>query len=326
MISTATNTVTATIPTGTGAEPEGVAVSPDGSTVYVANTGNGDVSVISTATDTVTATIGTIGSAPVGVAVSRDGRTAYAANAASDDVLVISTATNTVTATIPVGTAPFAVAATEVPLAAPAVTGISPASGPQAGGTSVTITGTGLTGATAVYFGTVPATGFTVNSATQVTATAPAAASAGTVNVTVTTPGGTSPASTASQYTYLPVPHRADVSAALSCPAAITTGHEVTCTLAVANAGPDTAVGVTASILLPPKLTAASCTPGCTWDGSTATWTLPALASGAMARFAVTVRAGAPGRVTVLAEATDPTPDPDPYNNVVTARITITRH
>jgi uncharacterized repeat protein (TIGR01451 family) len=189
----------------------------------------------------------------------------------------------------------------------------------------VTITGTALTGATAVQFGTVPATGFTVNSATQITATAPAA-SAGAVNVTVTTPGGTSSGSTASQYTYLPVPHRANVSAALSCPAAVTTGHAVTCTLAVANAGPDTADSVTASILLPSKLTAASCTPGCTWDGSTATWTLPALASGTTARFAVSARAGAPGRVTVLAEATAPTPDPDPYNNIATARISITRH
>ena len=241
---------------------------------------------------------------------------------------MISTATNTVTATIPVGGGAVrrgGCRRAAGPAAAPAVTAISPASGPQTGGTSVTITGTGLTRATAVYFGTVPADGFTVNSATQVTATAPAAASTGTVNVTVTTPVGTSAASTASQYTYHPVP-RADLSAALSCPAAITPGHDGACTLAVANAGPDTAADVTASILLPPTLTAASCTPRCTRDSSTATWTLPALASGATARFTVTVRACAPGTVTVLAEATDPTPDPDPYNNIATARVTITRH
>ena len=58
--------------------------------------------------------------------------------------------------------------------AAPTVTGVSPATGPAAGGTSVTITGTGLTGATAVKFGTTAATGVVVNSATSVTATSPA--------------------------------------------------------------------------------------------------------------------------------------------------------
>ena len=242
---------------------------------------------------------------------------------------MISTATNTVTATIPVGCGPFAVAATDVPVAAPpppAVTGISPASGPQAGGTSVTITGTRFTGANAVHFGAVAATRFTVNSATQVTATAPPAASAGTVHVTVTTPHGSSAASTASQYTYRPAPKRADISAALSCTARITAGRHGTCTLAVANAGPASAAGITASILLPANLTATSCTPRCTRDTSTATWPLPALTRGATATLTVTIRAGAPGRARVLAEAGAPTPDPDPYNNISTARVTITRH
>jgi YVTN family beta-propeller protein len=157
--------------------------------------------VISTAADTVTATI-PVGTTPGGVAVSPDGGTAYVPNYDSNTVSAISTATNTVTVTIPFGAGPYGVAATDVPTAAPAVTGISPSSGPQAGGTSVTITGNGFTGATAVNFGAVPATGFTVDSDTQITATAPSAASAGTVNVTVTTAGGTSAAATADQYTY----------------------------------------------------------------------------------------------------------------------------
>ena len=58
--------------------------------------------------------------------------------------------------------------------APPTVTSLSPTSGPTGGGTSVTITGTSFTGATAVTFGATAATGFTVNSATQITATAPA--------------------------------------------------------------------------------------------------------------------------------------------------------
>ena len=52
----------------------------------------------------------------------------------------------------------------------------------------MTITGTGFTGATAVDFGTTAATNLTVVSDTQITATSPAGT--GTVDVTVTTPGG----------------------------------------------------------------------------------------------------------------------------------------
>jgi hypothetical protein len=85
----------------------------------------------------------------------------------------------------------------------PVVTAVSPASGPLAGGgTSVTITGTGFTGATAVDFGAAAATSVTVNSDTSITATAPAGASAGAVDVTVVTPNGTSATSPADQYTY----------------------------------------------------------------------------------------------------------------------------
>ncbi|MET8028421.1 IPT/TIG domain-containing protein, partial [Streptomyces avermitilis] len=72
----------------------------------------------------------------------------------------------------------------------PALTSLNPTSGPEAGGTTVVITGTNLTGATAVTFGATPATSFTVDSDTQITATAPAGT--GTVQVQVTTPGGTS--------------------------------------------------------------------------------------------------------------------------------------
>jgi hypothetical protein len=65
----------------------------------------------------------------------------------------------------------------------------------------VTINGTGFTGATAVDFGTTPATSFTVNSAgTQITAVDPAGT--GKVDVTVTGPFGTSPTTAADQFTY----------------------------------------------------------------------------------------------------------------------------
>ena len=51
------------------------------------------------------------------------------------------------------GSATVADSATVVPPTAPVVTGLSASSGPTAGGTSVTITGNNLTGATAVKFG-----------------------------------------------------------------------------------------------------------------------------------------------------------------------------
>jgi hypothetical protein len=84
---------------------------------------------------------------------------------------------------------------------APTVTRLSPTSGPEAGGTSVTITGTGFTDATAVKFGTTAATSFTVNSDTSITVTSPAGV--GVVDVTVTTPGGTSAAAPVDKFTYI---------------------------------------------------------------------------------------------------------------------------
>ena len=87
---------------------------------------------------------------------------------------------------------------------APTVTSILPSAGPTAGGTTVTITGTGFSGATAVTFGATAATGYTVVSATQITATAPAGT--GTVDVRVTTAGGTSATSAADQFTYVAAP------------------------------------------------------------------------------------------------------------------------
>jgi YVTN family beta-propeller protein len=106
VVATATNTVIATIAVGLG--PEGVAVTPDGSKVYVTNSfESNNVSVIATATNTVTATI-PVGNTPLGVAVSPDGSKVYVANANSNNMSVIATATNTVTATIPVGLEPRA--------------------------------------------------------------------------------------------------------------------------------------------------------------------------------------------------------------------------
>lgn len=83
----------------------------------------------------------------------------------------------------------------------PTVTTISPATGPVLGGTLVTLTGTGFLGATAVKFGSVPATTFTVQSNTQIVATAPPG-TAGMVDVTVATPFGTTAVVVGDEFTY----------------------------------------------------------------------------------------------------------------------------
>jgi hypothetical protein len=66
---------------------------------------------------------------------------------------------------------------------------VSPASGPAAGGTTVTITGTGLDGVSAVNFGATAGTQLNIVSATQLTVRAPAGA-AGAVNVVLVDDAG----------------------------------------------------------------------------------------------------------------------------------------
>jgi eukaryotic-like serine/threonine-protein kinase len=110
------------------------------------------------------------------------------------------------------------------PVTIPAVTGVSPASGSTAGGSTVTITGTGLADATVVRFGGVAGT-ITADSSTQITVTSPpstgtlditrttaaitatsgmqaTATGVGTVDITVTTSAGTSHPTVADHYTY----------------------------------------------------------------------------------------------------------------------------
>jgi phospholipase C len=102
--------------------PYGVAATPDGSTVYVTNSGTNTLGVIATATNKITSTI-TVGLYPHGIAVSPDGHRAYVANTGpntgrtptpgpggSNTVSIIDTATNAVAATLNVGQAPEVIA------------------------------------------------------------------------------------------------------------------------------------------------------------------------------------------------------------------------
>ncbi len=94
----------------------------------------------------------------------------------------------------------------------PTVTAINPKTGPAPGGTLVTITGTNLAAASKVEFGATVVTcaetvvTCKVESPTEVKVTSPAHG-AGTVDVTVTTPGGTSATGAADKYTYVAPPN-----------------------------------------------------------------------------------------------------------------------
>ena len=100
-----------------GLHPSGMALSPDGATLYVANANSDTISVIDTRTDQVTATLGAkplpelpFGSAPNALAVSPDGTTLYVANGGNNLLLVLDLPGGEVRGLIPTGWYPGDVA------------------------------------------------------------------------------------------------------------------------------------------------------------------------------------------------------------------------
>jgi uncharacterized repeat protein (TIGR01451 family) len=158
----------------------------------------------------------------------------------------------------------------------------------------------------------------------EVTGTPPSGTTSFTYAVTATNPGGTAAAGPFTvTVTTATASGNADISAVLSCPAGMTVGDTGTCTLTVANAGPAAASSVVAGAVLPAKLSEVSCSPACARHANVFTWTLAGLASGASAKFSLTAKADAAGRVLMLAGAAAQNPDPNPRNNVSVQRITI---
>lgn len=84
----------------------------------------------------------------------------------------------------------------------PGIVLIDPGSGSVSGGTRVTIAGHDFTGTSAVSFGGVPATSFTVDSDHQITAISPKASAPGAVDLHVTSAAGTSSTVAADTFTY----------------------------------------------------------------------------------------------------------------------------
>ncbi|MES2455787.1 MAG: gliding motility-associated C-terminal domain-containing protein [Bacteroidota bacterium] len=109
VINSLTNTLVTTIDFGTG-QPSGMALSPDGSKLYVTDYSQyvNLLRVINTADNSVATPI-PIGENSWGVVVSPDGRFVYTVSAADETVTVIDAQTNRVATTIPVGRAPFSI-------------------------------------------------------------------------------------------------------------------------------------------------------------------------------------------------------------------------
>jgi len=135
------------------------------------------------------------------VSVSADGSNLSATSPAG------SAGTVDITVVTPAGASATSSADQFIYAPAPTVSSVQPATGSTGGGTVVTITGTNFTGTgytvTAVNFGGVPATFSVSADGLSISATSPAG-SAGSVGVTVVTPGGSGVSAT--QFTYAPPP------------------------------------------------------------------------------------------------------------------------
>lgn len=142
-----------------------------------------------------------------GATVTFGGFTATNVSVASPTAITATTPLNVagavpVIVTNPDGQAGMLTAAFTYGGAAPTITAIDPGSGTLAGGTAVTITGSGFVAGATVTFGGAAATNVTVASGEQLTATTPAATATGAVDVAVANPG-TAAATLASGFTYL---------------------------------------------------------------------------------------------------------------------------
>ena len=103
IVDTGINVVTGTAQVSDG--PWGIAVSPNGHTVYITARDSDQLHVLDVLSMTIIARI-PVGDSPLGVAVNPSGNKAYVANSLSQTISVIDTETYTVTATIPLTARP----------------------------------------------------------------------------------------------------------------------------------------------------------------------------------------------------------------------------
>ncbi|MGZ8471026.1 MAG: glutaminyl-peptide cyclotransferase [Gemmatirosa sp.] len=118
LVDAARGRVTATIALPEGARPMGLAVSPDGSRLFIATGRGGTVVAVDTHSNRPIGTV-KVGTRPWGIALTRDGRKLYSANGPSHDVSVIDVRDPTamrVVKTLPVGQLSWGVAIGPAPV------------------------------------------------------------------------------------------------------------------------------------------------------------------------------------------------------------------
>ncbi len=160
----------------------------------VSGPGNGNTKVTITGTNFTGVTAVSFGATPAASFLAHSAKSIVAYSPPG-------TGTVAVTVTTPSGTSSTTVS-DQFAYRPPVVTALSPDYGSVGGGGKVTIRGSSFQGASSVLFGSVPAASFSVSTnGASIVAYSPAQAP-GTVNVTVTTPGGTSAEVSGDQYTF----------------------------------------------------------------------------------------------------------------------------
>ena len=183
---------------------------------------------------------------------------------------------------------------TYAPTRAPTVTSVSPSSGSPIPSGSVTIHGSNFSDggvAPIVDFGSVASIGSMSYSSNQITTTIPPSMNPGTVDITVTTPAGTSAVSASDQYTYVGT-------VAPSGPA-ITSGNQATFSAGTAGVFDITATGT------PDATVSDTAFGGCTPSTLPASVTLQRAGGGTPAILEGTPRAGDGGTYTVCLTASN---------------------
>ncbi len=217
----------------------------------------------------------------------------------------------------------YSAAAVTLTASGPSITGaLSPPQGSDAGGTPVTITGSGFVsgGALAVSFGGNAATAATFVNATTITCTTPAHA-AGAVDVVLVN-GDAQPTTAANGFTYLAP---TDIAISGSAPASATNGGTFAYTTIVTNNGPAAAAGVTATITLPPNVTlsSATSTQGTCSGANPVTCSIGAMPASSSATQTINLTATGFGTAVLNAAASSTQSDANNSNNSTTSNVAI---